>query len=222
MTNICQKPTHTIRYLNFNSAHSMSQKQGLAKCLLKTAPSQLNSKQVNKTLETSRIMEALKKNDYPKWFLKLTVKSLKRKTNSWLANNWKIKTRIVPSYVLRYFKGLSIILRNVGILVCSEPHLTLKNLPKAKDSVERSFRHGIVYQIPCRDCTCIYIGETGRAYKIRFAENKRDLRLANLEKLMTTILMKKMALVKHAITKDHRVDWDHSKILSFETNFTKR
>ena len=192
MTEIYQKPTHTNRYLNFNSAYSMSQKQGLAKCLLKTAQSQLNSKQVNKTLETSRIMEALKKNDYPKWLLKLTVRSLKRKTNSWLANNRKIKTRIVLPYVLRYFEGLSKILRNVGILVCSEPHLTLKNiLPKAKDSVERSFRHGIVYQIPCRDCTCIYIGETGRACKTRLAENKRDLRLANLEKLMTTILMKK-------------------------------
>ena len=33
---------------------------------------------------------------------------------------------------------------------------------------------------------------------------------------------KKTALVKHVITKDHRVDWDHSKILTFETDFTKR
>ena len=39
---------------------------------------------------------------------------------------------------------------------------------------------------------------------------------------MTTILIKKTALVKHVITKDHRVDWDHSKILTFETDFTKR
>ena len=35
MTKIYKKPTHTNRYLNFNSAHSMSQKQGLVKCLLK-------------------------------------------------------------------------------------------------------------------------------------------------------------------------------------------
>ena len=31
MTKIYKKPTHTNRYLNFNSAHSMSQKQGLVK-----------------------------------------------------------------------------------------------------------------------------------------------------------------------------------------------
>ena len=34
MTKIYKKLTHTNRYLNFNSAHSMSQKQGLVKCLL--------------------------------------------------------------------------------------------------------------------------------------------------------------------------------------------
>ena len=75
---------------------------------------------------------------------------------------------------------------------CSKPHLTLKDilpktlkdiLPKAKDSVERSSRPGVVYQIPCRDCTGIYIGETGRAYKTRLAEHKRDLRPENLAKV---------------------------------------
>ena len=79
MTKIYKKPTHTNRYLNFKSAHSMSQKQGLVKCLLERAQSQINSKRANKTLETSKIMEALKRNDYPKWFLKRTVKSLKKK-----------------------------------------------------------------------------------------------------------------------------------------------
>ena len=55
------------------------------------------------------------------------------------------------------------ILRNVGILISSKPHLTLKDmLPKAKDSVERSSRPGVVYQIPCRDCTGIYWRKLGK------------------------------------------------------------
>ena len=81
----------------------MSQKQGLVKCLLKRAQSQLNSKRANKTLETSKIMEALKRNDYPKWFLKCTVRSLKTKTNLWLVNKKEIKTRVVLPYVPRGF-----------------------------------------------------------------------------------------------------------------------
>ena len=130
MIKIYKKPTHTNRYLIFNSAHSMSQKQGV-KCLLKRAQSQLNSTQANKTLETSKILEALKKNDYRKWSLKCTVKSLKTKTNLSLADENEIKTRVVLPYVPRYFEALSKILRNVGILVSSKPHLTLTlSLPR--------------------------------------------------------------------------------------------
>ena len=34
-----------------------------------------------------------------------------------------------------------------------------------------------------RDCNGIYIGETGRAYKTRLAEHKKDLKPANLAKV---------------------------------------
>ena len=44
---------------------------------------------------------------------------------------------------------------------------------------------------------------------------------ANREKVDDNNFNKKTALVKHVITKDHRVDWNHSKILTFETDFTK-
>ena len=108
------------------------------------------------------------------WFLKCTVKSLKQKTNLSLANNRKIETRIVLPYVPQYFKALSKILRNVGIFVCSKPYLTLKDiLPKAKDLVKRVYRPGVVYQIPCRDRTGIYIGETGQAFKQDWLSIKR-------------------------------------------------
>ena len=111
----------------------------------------------------------------------------------------------------------------MGILFGSKPHLTLKDrLPKAKDSVERSSRPGVVYQIHCRDCTGIYVGETRRAYKTRLAEHKRDLKPANLAKVDDNNFNKNTALVKHVITNDHRVDWNHSKILTFEIDFTKR
>ena len=68
----------------------------------------------------------------------------------------------------------------------------------------------------------IYIGETGRAYKARLAEHKRDLRPENPAKVDDNNFNKKTALVKHVITKDHRVDWNHSKILTFEIDFTQR
>ena len=53
-------------------------------------------------------------------------------------------------------------------------------------------------------------------------EHKRDLRPANLAKVEDNNFDKKTAVVKHVITKDHRVDWDHRKILIFEIDFTER
>ena len=63
----------------------------------------------------------------------------------------------------------------------------------------------------------------GQTYKTKLAEHERDLRPANLAKVDdNNFNKKKTALVKHVITKDHRVDWDRSKILTFKTDFTKR
>ena len=72
--------------------------------------------------------------------------------------------------------------------------------------MERSSRLGVIYQIPCQGCTGIYIEETGRAYKTRLAEHKRDLRPENLAKIDDNNFNKKTALVEHVIIKDHRVD----------------
>ena len=60
------------------------------------------------------------------------------------------------------------------------------------------------------------------AYKTRLAPHKRGLRPASLAKVDDNNFDQKTALIKHVITKFHRVDWNHSKILNFETDFTKR
>ena len=109
-------------------------------------------------------------------------------------------------YVPRYFEALLKNFKNVGILVCSKPHLTLKDiLSKVKDLVERSSTPGAVYQTPCRDCNGIYIGETGQAYKTRLAKHKRDLRPANLAKVDDKNLNKK---------KRHWLNMSSSKIIT--------
>ena len=55
----------------------------------------------------------------------------------------------------------------------------------------------------------------------RFEQHKRDLRPENLAKVDDNNFNIKTALVEHVIIKDHRVDRDHSKILTFEIDFTK-
>ena len=72
------------------------------------------------------------------------------------------------------------------------------------------------------DCTVIYIGETRQANKTRLARHKRDLRPASVAKVDDNNFNKKIALVEHVISKDHCVDWYHSKILIFKTDYTSR
>ena len=44
---------------------------------------------------------------------------------------------------------------------------------------------GVVYEIPCKDCPCVYIGETGRVLEKRLIEHKRAVKKHDPNKRMT-------------------------------------
>ena len=81
ITKLYQKPTHTNRFLNFNSQYSLSQKRGIIFTLSHRINSKLITKKTNKSIEIKKLIETKKKNDYPEWFVKQTL----RRTNK----NWK-------------------------------------------------------------------------------------------------------------------------------------
>ena len=60
------------------------------------------------------------------------------------------------------------------------PYKTIGNiLPKIKDSVDDIYKRGAIYKIPCKDCSNVYVGETGRCFNTRLSEHKRDLKPIN-------------------------------------------
>ena len=64
------------------------------------------------------------------------------------------------------------VLAQVNIGVASKPHCMLSSVfRKPKDRIVESEKSGLVYEIPCRDCDAIYIGETGRSLKTRKRKN---------------------------------------------------
>ena len=78
-TKTYRKPTHTTRYLNFNSCHNFSQKVSLVKTLLFRANSKLITNYQDKTNEVKFVSNALRENDYPDWFLNKVKKEIKHK-----------------------------------------------------------------------------------------------------------------------------------------------
>jgi hypothetical protein len=65
-----------------------------------------------------------------------------------------------------------------------------------------------IYSFLC-ECGRSYIGETGRFLAVWLREPKHKLQ---------RVLTDKSKLAQHAYEEGHRVDWDDSMILEFESN----
>ena len=53
---------------------------------------------------------------------------------------------------------------------------------KPKDRIVESEESGFAYEIPCRDCDAIYIGETGRSLKTRKREHFNAVKRMDVKK----------------------------------------
>ena len=90
-----------------------------------------------------------------------------------------------------------------------KPHYTLSSLfRKPKDVFNFEQRRGLVYQISCRDCNAVYVGDTGRSVRTSKREHADAVKTFNT---------KKSALSQHVMEFDHRIDWDNVKILKSES-----
>ena len=115
------------------------------------------------------------------------------------------------------------LLKNHQIKVATKPLRTVGNmLPSLKYKINKFDQRGVVYKIPCLDCTDVYIGETGRSFKTRRKEHQRDVKPDIIAKLTNEELKKKSALVKHVCLNGHRIDWESSEILATESDYKKR
>ena len=106
------------------------------------------------------------------------------------------------------------VLAQVGIEVALKPYFTLSSLfRKPKDVICDEKKCGLVYEIPCRDCDAVYVGETGRSLSTRKKEHVKAVKEMNLQK---------SALCQHIVTCDHFIAWDNASILKIESHYRKR
>ena len=118
-------------------------------------------------------------------------------------------------YIEGFSDEMSGILKKFNIGVYTYPYKTIGNiLPKIKESVDGIYKRGAIYKIHSKDCSGVYIGETGRYFNTRLSEHKRDLKPINLAKLKEDDLNKRTALVKHCFNCEHRIDFGNFEILN--------
>ena len=142
----------------------------------------------------------------------------------------------MPSHSPIYFMSMQLSIQFAAIWSRSPyeffmPHQGIRNytgrlieklLPKIKDSVDDIYKRCAIYKIPCKDCSNVYVGKTGRCFNARLSELKRDLKPINLAKLKEDDLNKKTALVKHCFNCEHRIDFGNFEILDYNIDYDKR
>ena len=113
-----------------------------------------------------------------------------------------------------------------GAAVAMKPHQALRRLlvhPKDKRSPQDTA--SVIYQIPCKDCTKVYTGETGRKYGIREKEHRKDVESIASQKFTRSRKKDSVsdyhpsALTDHVAQQNHTIDWDKVTLPMKETDW---
>ena len=85
-----------------------------------------------------------------------------------------------------------------------------------------------MYKVPCKNCSEVYIGETGRKLGTRLKEHAKDVEQnkkgaytrSNRKQSLTE--MNKSAITDHVNKHNHEIDWEGAKVIDRENEHRTR
>ena len=86
------------------------------------------------------------------------------------------------------------------------------SLVKVKQPRPDRKKKGVVYEVPCKDCSSVYNGETGRTLEKRISEHKTAVK-KNDPKNGTAV---------HSWTNQHQVNWEATTVKQEEGSYWKK
>ena len=154
-TKVYRKPTHTERYLSFDSHHPILHKKAVVRSLTDRDRTVQSSSQ-ERAREMKYVVSTLEDNGFPKRFIiedSEPKKSLKEMSASKSVNDENGNKVCVLPYIEGTTEPIKRILEHFGIKVALKPHQTIGNLfPKPKDPVPKAQIRAPIYKIPCGGC----------------------------------------------------------------------
>ncbi|KAJ4434821.1 hypothetical protein ANN_23392 [Periplaneta americana] len=207
---VYRKPTHTDLYLNALSLHHPSQKKSVLTSLLHRAIviSDIN----NLPAEMDHLRRTLQQNNYSRRDISKALKQVTTRCNTIDLDSKQEPTKkaFIP-FCGSVSHKISRILQKVNIKTIHKPQSKIRShLRQVKDS--QGLRTPGIYKIPC-ECGEVYIGQTGRTIEDRIKEHKRSLRLYYPEK---------SAVAQHSIEKEHKILFDHTKVINKSSHYWDR
>ena len=167
-TEVFRKPTHTDRYLHFDSYHHVHVKTGIICTLLQCSKRICNSKEAL-TKEMEHIRKVFKNNGYSTSFINHAMSPVQPKSTP--------EQEYITTVTLPYVKGTSEQVRRivgkVNIRVAFRIKTTIWSLlTSVKPAQSPLDKTGVIYSIPCKDCDKVCIVETGRTLNVRQKEHR--------------------------------------------------
>ena len=202
---VFRKPTHSNAYLNRESCHPKQVFSGLIFCLANRARNICSDEHLKPELD--KVFASLVRSGFTSKEARRVYHTRNRRD---AAPEPKRRRCFLP-----YVPGLSDKIRHIlgrfDISTTCKPPLTLGGLLLKKRPVKAQL-YGLVYRIPCADCSWSYVGETGRTLKERVTEHKRAVRNWNTNS----------EIVHHLRDTGHCMDWSNTTILDREKFYCKR
>lgn len=206
---VYRKSTHTGRYLNFRSLNPSCHKRSVVSTLLKRAQRTCSSEEDARS-DVETVRRELAACGYPSSFINSVQRQLSRPVQP---SNPSAKKRASVPYAPGFSEALARILRSYDVQVSHIPARKLGNsLTNVKDKLERERFPGVVYKIPCTDCTHVYIGETGN-FKRRLREHCNDVK----NRKVTS-----NALAEHVVSTGHAINWEDASVIATEKKLFPR
>ncbi|BHF64788.1 Neuronal acetylcholine receptor subunit [Sparganum proliferum] len=161
--------------------------------------------------ELAYLYRLFRSNGYPTSFVKNCLRHQAQPQGPTL--NGEIVSR--QFFSLPYMQGTSEViarqLNRSGIHIAHKPASSLRAaLSRIKDPLPKEQQTNVIYRIPCSNCSCVYVGHTGRSLGTRIKEHKLAVRRRDPLSLVFA----------HALECDHRFNWDGTEVVAMAN--TKR
>ena len=184
-SSVYRKPTHTDRYLDFNSSHPISAKRAVVRAQMDQAENVCSDPDIL-AKEMEHLNKVLHYNNYPQWMIDKGRKSGKHDPLIHPETGVEIQKCFYIS--VPYFPGLSESYKKIFKYTLIQVHIkgvnTLKSLlMHPKDKISTDQKKDIVYHWECQadGCNSSYIRETSRALGERVKEHPKSTTLAILK-----------------------------------------
>ena len=151
--------------------------------------------------ELDKMHMAMASNNYSRGFVKKVL-------NRHAVRTEKKERKI--GIVISYIHGISEAVTSANIDVYFKPVTTLRHLiSRVKDPTSTLQKSGVVYCIPCRTCSSVYVGQTGKLLKTRVDAvryGKSDV----------------SAVAEHVWIDKHDIDFQSVSVLVWEPDIRQR